>query len=174
MSSSSLPTDWYVNRKLKQEQEARQGQDANPTNNYILPQHPQTGQEIVWVNQTYNPIDLRSSAPVPRHKPLIDSDTYKPSKKDLLPHINKADRCIVCSPYESTVATRCEDSTTLTLMLPTTGIPIKVRPPNWGTASGKPPILYTTKNRRNYHHVASPMTRYVDQMHHTNKLYKLH
>merc|ERR1712071_394032 len=103
--------------------------------------------QIVWVDKAYNPTDLRASFPVPRHNPLVSSQTYKPDH---------------------------EDSHTLTAMLPTTGIPIKQRPPNWGTASGGPPILYNTRKHNRYHKFSSPMTRYVDQMHHTNKLFKLH
>lgn len=174
MSSNSLPTDWYVNRRLKLQNDPNYEEHARKT--YLLPKHPQNGHEIVWVNQAYNPIDLRSSAPVPRHKPMIDSDCYKPNKFELLPHMQAADKCIKMSDYESTVATRDEDSTTLTLMLPTTGVCRKVRPPSWGTDSGRPPILYNKSDNFEfqYHHMASPMTRYIDQMHHTNKLFKLH
>merc|ERR1711931_221 len=126
--------------------------------------------QIVWVDKAYNPTDLRASFPVPRHNPLVSSQTYKPDHEEILPHVQKIEGCIVSSPYPSTVATRCEDSHTLTAMLPTTGIPIKQRPPNWGTASGGPPILYNTRKHNRYHKFSSPMTRYVDQMHHTNKL----
>ena len=91
--------------------------------------------------------------------------TKKPNTKPLR---------IVSSPYLSTVATRSEDSNTLTHMLPTTGIPYKCRPPNWGTAQGGPPKLHNTIKPKGYHKFSSPMTRYVDQMHHTNKLFKLH
>merc|ERR1712139_112599 len=137
--------------------------------------HASSAKQIVWVDRAYNPTDLRATIPVPRHKPLVSSEVYKPSKQELLPYIQKIDGCIVSSPYPSTVATRCEDSNTLTAMLPTTGIPIKKRPPNWGTASGQPPKLYNTAKQSNrYHKFSSPMTRYVDQMHHTNKLFKLH
>ena len=221
MSSGSLPTDWYVNRKLRQLKAAaalssknyssknaplsknsqnqtenfKNGTERKPSksvsfsdnlkidqskNNkniedpYLLPQHPQNGHEIVWVNQSYNPNDFRTSVPVPRHKPMIISESYTPTESELLPHIKKADRCIVCSPFESTVATRCEDSTTLGIMLPTTGIPYKKRSSNWGTGAGQPPSLYNKKKVGGFHIVASPMTRYVDKMHHTNKLFKLH
>ena len=214
MSSGSLPTDWYVNRKLRQLKAAAalsnkrneriplSKNSQNTTENaknatepkqskvsfsdhltetkksekepYALPQHPQNGHEIVWVNQSYNPNDFRTSVPVPRHKPMIISESYTPTESELLPHIKKADRCIVCSPFESTVATRCEDSTTLGIMLPTTGISYKKRSSNWGTGAGRPPSLYNQKKVGGFHIVASPMTRYVDKMHHTNKLFKLH
>merc|ERR1711974_7177 len=147
-------TNWYVQR-------ARRG-------------HASTSHQIVWVDRAYNPTDLRANIPVPRHKPLVSSKIYKPDKQELLPYIQKIDGCIVSSPYPSTVATRCEDSNTLTAMLPTTGIPVKRRPPNWSTASGGPPSLFNTVKHNRYHKFSSPMTRYVDQMHHTNKLFKLH
>merc|ERR1712071_392366 len=77
--------------------------------------------QIVWVDKAYNPTDLRASFPVPRHNPLVSSQTYKPDHEEILPHVQKIEGCIVSSPYPSTVATRCEDSHTLTAMLPTTG-----------------------------------------------------
>merc|ERR1739848_427192 len=136
--------------------------------------HASTSHQIVWVDRAYNPTDLRANIPVPRHKPLVSSDVGKATKAELLPHIQKNHGCIVSSPYVSTVATRSEDSNTLTHMLPTTGIPYKCRPPNWGTAQGGPPKLHNTRKPKGYHKFSSPMTRYVDQMHHTNKLFKLH
>ena len=137
-------------------------------------QSPKSLKQIVWVDRAYNPTDLRANIPVPRHKPLVSSDVGKATKAELLPHIQKNHGCIVSSPYVSTVATRSEDSNTLTHMLPTTGIPYKCRPPNWGTAQGGPPKLNNTRKPKGYHKFSSPMTRYVDQMHHTNKLFKLH
>ena len=148
-----------------------------PTGEWILNHRKSAHREIVWVTKAYNPIDLRSSAPVRRHKPLIpDMSEYKPTKAELLPKINKIDKCIVGrTHFTSTRATQCEDRNTLTLMKPTTGISIKRRAPNWGTAGGKPPKMYATKCvKHQYHKFSSPMTRYVDHMHHTNKLFKLH
>merc|ERR1712072_588294 len=155
-----LTMNWYVMRR-KAKENAFKNQGNNP---------------IIWVDRAYNPQDLRASVPVPRHKPLVAAvDNYKPSKSELLPHIQKVDGCIVSSAFPSTVATRCEDSSTLTMMLPTTGIPVKQRPPNWGTAQGCPPRLWNETSPHNrYHRLSSPMTRYVDHMHHTNKLFKLH
>ncbi|XP_057305496.1 uncharacterized protein LOC130642423 [Hydractinia symbiolongicarpus] len=137
---------------------------------------PQTN-EVVWVHQRYTPTELRGTAPVPRFKFII------PSK---LPPVPEAWKKPVSPPthlferrkeeqtlYKFSPSTRCEEWSTLRQILPSKGRPVKTLPPRWGTAQSEP-IKFVSKKEVRFPIINSPMTKYVDDMHVTNRLFKLH
>ncbi|XP_022099442.1 uncharacterized protein LOC110983991 [Acanthaster planci] len=133
--------------------------------------------DTVWVNKRYIPTDLRSTAPVPRHKlmapkalPLAEPHWVplgEPSLRSISRAKEEAGICV------SSPSTRCEEWSTLRQMLPSSGRPITFSPPNWGTGMAMPPRMVREKQTR-FPHINSPMTRYTDDMHLTNRLFKLH
>ncbi|WAR20532.1 hypothetical protein MAR_002370 [Mya arenaria] len=132
--------------------------------------------ETVWVTKRYTPLDMRSSAPVPRHK-LLAPRQLPAAERHWIPSMDPPLRSFERSRsdffYKSHPATRCEDYSTLRQMLPSRGSIGKLNPPNWGTHLSLPPLISENAPRR-FPLVNSPMTRYVDDMHLTNRLYKLH
>ncbi|XP_039272315.2 uncharacterized protein LOC120346619 [Styela clava] len=130
--------------------------------------------QVVWVANSYDPLDLRSTIPVSRHKFLNETGRQ-------LPKINKTIECRSkrgkryekSDIYPTMPSTRCEEWSTLRQMLPSQGSPLKPFPPNWGTGvTPKPPLSSSLQCR--FPIINSPMTRYVDAMHGTNRLFKLH
>lgn len=119
--------------------------------------------ELVWVNKWYNPDDLRSSAPVQRHKflaqplpelsslpsywvPLCEAPLKSFSRAAEEKHIH------VSSP-----SSRCEEWSTLRQMLPSKGQCKRCSHPKWGTGMSTPPT-WSTKNLKRFPHINSPMT----------------
>ncbi|KXJ24796.1 uncharacterized protein LOC110247274 [Exaiptasia diaphana] len=136
--------------------------------------------EVVWVNRRYNPLDLRSSAPVPRSKFLMESEKTSENniplqwKKEVEPSLKTFSRHME-EPhwYPSTQASRCEEWSTLRQILPSRGIRDRVIAPRWGT-NILPNASFQPKKENRFPHINSPMTRFVDDMHLTNRLFKLH
>jgi len=144
---------------------------------HLTPQaQPPLGPETVWVTKRYNPQDLRVLAPVPRHKFVVGS-LPTPTEKHWVPvtdpplrSFERQNSGVIFASYQSS---RSEDWSTLRQMLPTDGLAHKVRPPSWGTGQGPPPVMLT-RERTRLPKVNSPMTRYADEMHATNRLFRLH
>lgn len=133
--------------------------------------------DTVWVNKRYIPTDLRSTAPVARHK-LIAPRCLPPSKKEWIPIGEASVRDFSRAREETDIhasspSTRCEEWSTLRQLLPSRGRSLTHSPPNWGTGAAYPPEMLGRKQTR-FPHLNSPMTRYTDDMHLTNRLYKLH
>lgn len=132
--------------------------------------------ETVWITKRYVPTDLRSTAPVPRHKLLAPKQLPFPDRHwipSLDPPLRSFERAHSEFIYTSHPSTRCEDYSTLRQMLPSRGSVYKLNPPNWGTYYSLPPLIAENSPKR-FPLVNSPMTRYVDDMHLTNRLFKLH
>ncbi|PFX26350.1 uncharacterized protein LOC111329084 [Stylophora pistillata] len=133
--------------------------------------------DVVWVNKRHDPLDLRSNAPVQRSKficgpPDMAVDNHwkretHPSLKTFSRHLEEE------KWYPSTQATRCEEWSTLRQMFPSKGVPDRVLCPRWGTGLPLAPRFHP-KIQKRFPHINSPMTRYVDDMHLTNRLFKLH
>lgn len=132
--------------------------------------------ETVWVTKRYVPTDLRSTAPVPRHKLLASKSLPIPERHWIPagdPPLRSFERSTSAFIYRSHPATRCEDYSTLRQMLPSYGSIRKINPPSWGTSLSLPALISERPPKR-FPLVNSPMTRYVDDMHLTNRLFKLH
>lgn len=132
--------------------------------------------ETVWINKRYAPTDLRMNAPVPRHKLLAPKQLPQPERHWIPigdPPLRSFERSSSAIIYRSHPSTRCEEYSTLRQMFPSFGSIQKLNPPNWGTSYSLPPIIADTPAKR-FPLVNSPMTRYVDDMHLTNRLFKLH
>ncbi|XP_078001067.1 uncharacterized protein LOC144453619 [Glandiceps talaboti] len=145
---------------------------------YSRYQEPDSGEfQTVWVSKRYIPTDLRSTAPVPRHKLMSSSGMPQanPSWVPLgEPSLGMIDRGFEEKEiYASQPSTRAEEWSTLRQVLPSRGRPYRHGPPNWGTGITDPPRLISRQQSR-FPHINSPMTRYVDDMHATNRLFKLH
>ncbi|XP_076464198.1 uncharacterized protein LOC143296247 [Babylonia areolata] len=133
------------------------------------------GGETVWVTKRYNPLDLRVLAPVPRHK-LVADKLPTPAEKHWVPVTDPPLRSFErekTGVFASYPSCRDESWSTLRQMLPSMGSAHKVRPPSWGTGLGSPPYFFEKAPRR-LPKVNSPMTRYTDEMHSTNPLFKVH
>ncbi len=122
--------------------------------------------DTVWVNKRYIPTDLRSTAPVPRHK-LMAPKALPGAEPHWVPLGESSLRDISRANEESGIcvsapSTRCEEWSTLRQLLPSKGRPITFGPPNWGTGSALPPIMIRQKQTR-YPHINSPMTRYMSE-----------
>ncbi|CAH1791022.1 unnamed protein product [Owenia fusiformis] len=134
-------------------------------------------EETVWVNKRYIPTDFRSTAPVPRYKIVAPNLLPEPPRywvplgEASLKTFDRAGD--EESIYPSQPSSRCEEWSTLRQMLPSRGRPYRHSPPNWGTGASAPP-QWTGKNQGRFPHINSPMTRYTDDMHLTNRLFKLH
>lgn len=127
--------------------------------------------EVVWVNKRYNPIDLRSSAPVPRSKFLLNPIQSAPAsvpqhwKKDVEPSLKTFSRHLEEPQwYPSSQATRCEEWSTLRQILPSKGIRDRVIAPRWGT-NILPDVNHQRKTENRFPHINSPMTRYTMEIH---------
>ncbi|KAK3599191.1 hypothetical protein CHS0354_041031 [Potamilus streckersoni] len=131
--------------------------------------------QTVWVTKRYIPTDLRLTAPVPRHKlvarglPPPDPNWIPVGEPPLRSFVREPERRI----FSSHPSTRCEHYSTLRQMLPSKGSIWKPHPSNWGTADTFP-SLYRDQPPKRFPLVNSPMTRYVDDMHLTNRLFRLH
>ena len=100
--------------------------------------------------------------------------------------------------HESAPSSRCEQWSTLRQMLPSKGHCVRHQPPKWGTGLSTEP-KWSVKKQKRFPHINSPMTKYgivdhlfsrwlystlsyllsplhsyVDDMHLTNRLFKLH
>ena len=133
--------------------------------------------DVVWVNKRYIPIDLRSTAPVARLK-FINPSTFPPVptawKQPVQPAIQYFSRQKEESQfYPFSPSTRCEEWSTLRQMLPSRGRPLKQLPPRWG-CNQTTPIDFVANKEKRYPKINSPMTKYVDELHVTNRLFKLH
>ncbi|KAK7504308.1 hypothetical protein BaRGS_00004612 [Batillaria attramentaria] len=133
--------------------------------------------ETVWVTKRYDPLDLRVVAPVPRHKLLAPKANAGAAEEHWVPvgdpPLRSFERGRARVVFASYPSTRSEDWSTLRQMLPSRGAPHRVRPPNWGTGLAPPPFIKERAPPR-LPHVNSPMTRYVDDMHTTNKLFRIY
>lgn len=148
---------------------SRHFNEANPDAN--------RSKETVWVTKRYIPTDLRVSAPVPIQKLMAPDVKELPRPADhwLLPRLESKSNRLNRERYvyTSQPSTRCEEWSTLRQMLPSAGGPVRIGPQNWGSGASAPPNVTPELNRR-FPHINSPMTRYVDDMHLTNRLFKLH
>ena len=132
-----------------------------------LKQNKQTDpSETVWVTKRYVPTDLRSSAPVPRHK-LLSTDVKSLPRPPVhwIPASESSLRAFYRDGeeefiYVSQPSTRCEEWSTLRQMLPSRGGYYPSTPPNWGTGLSTPPVNLCDIHRR-FPHLNSPMTRLV-------------
>ena len=117
--------------------------------------------ETVWITKRYVPTDLRSLAPVPRHKLLV-SKQLPAAEGHWIPNLDPPLRSFErgsSAIYPSHPSTRCEEYSTLRQMLPSSGSFVGQSPPNWGTSYAFPPINIPRPARR-YPIINSPMTRY--------------
>lgn len=135
--------------------------------------------DVVWVNKRHDPQDLRSNAPVQRSKFLCDTspvDRTVPEhwRRETQPALKTFSRHLEEEKwYPSSQATRCEEWSTLRQILPSKGLPYRSICPRWGTEMSLP-LKFRFQHQRHFPHINSPMTRYVDDMHLTNRLFKLH
>ena len=155
----------------------------------IVVQHQQQQQRdgeggVVWVNKRYIPIELRSTAPVPRHKFLNNSGQTRQGSSDekewMKPIIDSSVTCYKRGPQEyafhkASPASQCQEWSTLRQMLPSKGAPFRQSPPQWGTNPPDPPTSIRTRERRTrFPIINSPMTSYADAMHVTNRMFTFH
>jgi len=122
------------------------------------------GEETAWVIKRYTPIDLRATAPVPRHKPVVTdaaklpaplSEWVYPAEASPYVYSRRREEREIFHSYPST---RCEEWSTLRQMLPSRGRTVLQRPANWGTDLSLAP--YTTNYPpKTFPHINSPMTR---------------
>lgn len=131
--------------------------------------------DIVWVSKRYDPRDLRKNAPVPRKKIVHGSLPYL--EKSFQPPevmIPLWGRKWASPILPSSVSTRCEEWSTLKQILPSKGFLIRDYPPNWGTGSNPAPKYTLEKSTcKRFPVIRSPMTRFVDDMHKTDRLFEL-
>lgn len=154
----------YLQELEQREKELEEGDEDSPE------------VETVWVTKRYVPTDLRLTAPVPRHKLFAPKDLPYPERHWIPvrdPPLRSFERSASAIIYRSHPSTRCEEFSTLRQMLPSYGSVRKLNPPSWGTSYSLPPIVIDRPTKR-FPLVNSPMTRYVDDMHLTNRLFKLH
>ncbi|XP_066935991.1 uncharacterized protein [Clytia hemisphaerica] len=137
--------------------------------------------EVVWVNKRYIPTELRSTAPVPRHKFLNDkekgkaaasADTIKEWMKPIIsPPITDYQRPSSEEQFsQSSHANQCQEWSTLRQMLPSKGTVSAKAPPQWGTGQSEP-ISFRIQRKSRFPKINSPMTSYVDAAHVTNRLF---
>ncbi|KAI0207971.1 hypothetical protein LSAT2_007358 [Lamellibrachia satsuma] len=149
-----------------------------------IQQHAQTernlNDDVLWVQKRYTPNDLRFDAPVPRYKMVLrDGRTMqpppmhwvKPLRANLRHYWRDRESPAI---YSSQLQTRCEEWSTLRELLPSRGrASIYLQPPKWGTGASKPPYM-TTDRQRQFPIVWSPMSRFIDEMHKTNREFRLY
>ena len=122
--------------------------------------------QLVWANRWYTPDDLRTIAPVQRHKFLAQLQPslsslplhWVPLSEAPLKSFSRAseEMCI----HASAPSSRCEQWSTLRQMLPSKGHCVCHIPPKWGTNFAKPPTC-SRKKLTHLPHINSPMTKYV-------------
>ncbi|XP_003382544.1 PREDICTED: uncharacterized protein LOC100637192 [Amphimedon queenslandica] len=132
--------------------------------------------ELVWVDRWYNPLDNRSRTPSQRHKFLAQSRPNIPQQWTL-PEISQPLGFFSRSKEQQSqfpdLKTRCERWSTLREMLPSRGHTLSARPPKWGTNESRPPVMSARRPKR-YPHLNSPMTNYIDDMHKSDRLFRLY
>ncbi|KAF6023996.1 hypothetical protein EB796_017693 [Bugula neritina] len=135
--------------------------------------------EVTWVVKRYMPLDERTYAPVPRHKYILKPSgvppppQWIPPKADSFPEGIKFSRLRAeRQSYSSAPYTRDEKWSTLREMLPSSGRAIRTHAPNWSTKPSTAPLMTNTVQSR-FPIVESPMSRFVADMHLTNREFKL-
>ncbi len=122
--------------------------------------------EQVWVNRWYTPKDLRSTAPVQRHKFLAQPQTASGSLPTYWVPLAEAPLKSFSRASEekriqtSDPASRCEQWSTLRQMLPSRGHCEywHKKTSKWGSGSSLAPAWSSTKPKR-YPHINSSMTK---------------
>jgi len=134
--------------------------------------------EVTWVTKRYMPLDERTYAPVPRHKYMLRPSGvpppphWIPPRPDSDPEVAKFSKLRDENHhYSSTPYTRDERWSTLREMLPSSGHATRRHPPAWGTGTSIAPRLQSAPMRR-FPVIDSPMTRFVSDMHLTNREFK--
>ena len=120
--------------------------------------------EVVWVNRWYTPKDLRSSAPVQRHKFLTQPQPvlsklpshWVPLSEAPLTSFSRASE--EQHVYSTAPSSRCEQWSTLRQMLPSKGHCGHSLPPKWGTDSS-PSSRWSRHRPKRFPHINSPMTK---------------
>lgn len=120
--------------------------------------------QTVWITKRYVPTDLRTTAPVPRHK-LMASKDLPSAVPHWIPISEPPLRCFERNRarviYPSHQSSRCEEWSTLRQILPSWGGGLfKQSPPNWGTGIGLPTTQLERPKKR-FAIVNSPMTRWL-------------
>lgn len=117
--------------------------------------------ETVWVTKRYVPTDLRSTAPVPRHKLLAPKELPSAEQHWIPvtdPPLRTFDRGPGNAVFKSHPSTRCEEYSTLRQMLPSRGYLVRFQPQNWGTGS-ELPVAYADNTPKRFPIINSPMGR---------------
>ena len=199
MTSNKLSDKINVHQKEFEERSAPQHNMAHINTMFTLKKHlhsqpptqpsPTTtttdnDKGVVWVNKRYIPNELRSTAPVPRHKFLNNPTTKRR-------HGNKVEwmKPIIDSPvscykrgeneytfHKASPAKQCQEWSTLRQMLPSKGTASIKSPPQWGINSPDPPSTSfgVKRHRGRFPIINSSMTSYADAMHVTNRLFTFH
>jgi len=134
--------------------------------------------QITWVNKPDDPLDLRSTAPVARHKPLdkgniqlgTDQSNWIPQEEIPVGEKSRKDKGTEIYPYHQ--RTRCEEWSTLRQQLPSIGHIEPGRPADWNQQ--RLPRRFSTKREKRFPRYNSEMTRYVDDMLLTTRLFTFH
>merc|ERR1719427_254628 len=133
---------------------------------------------ITWVNMPDNPLDLRSTAPVSRHKSLYKGNIkltenqkhWIPQEEIPIGEKSRSNEEKTIYPYHR--KTRCEEWSTLRAILPSIGHTDIRRPGDW--CQGSEPRRLTDNRQESFPRHCSEMTRYTDAMGLTNRLFNLH
>ena len=131
---------------LKEQEELAQKKEGEP--------------ETVWVTKRYIPTDLRTTAPVPRHKLYAPRQLPHPEQHWVPPTdppLKGFERKTLPVIFKSHPSTRCEDYSTLRQMLPSNGSYATFPPQRWGTGCDLP-IVYKERPPRRFPQINSPMT----------------
>ncbi|EDV23670.1 hypothetical protein TrispH2_002450 [Trichoplax sp. H2] len=135
--------------------------------------------EVVWVSNKSTTDSTFTTIPVPKYKIIKEPvdvnqvpDYWVPPLVEDMPiseaTINKNEKI---NPSEA--STRCEEWSTLRQMKPSTTRLSKVASSSWGCT---PPNIPAKEEKTPERHpkINSSMTRYIDEMHSSNPLFKLH
>ena len=119
--------------------------------------------DVVWVNQRYTPIDLRSTAPVQRKKFIVTAkgqhaveDTWRHDVEPPSEVFSRDKEELRLLP--SSHATRCEEWSTLRQILPSRGTVTITTPARWGTAGPPNKMHFKREPATRFPHINSPMT----------------
>jgi hypothetical protein len=134
--------------------------------------------ELVWVNRWYNPDDNRNTTPAQRHKFLSQPQPDMMDQSHWIQAPSTPINTFTRSSEEKYIyqrgpRSRCEQWSTLRQMLPSKGHEWPANPPKWGNNYSIPPPLSARRPSR-YPHINSPMTNYIDDMHRSNKMFRLY
>lgn len=121
--------------------------------------------EVVWTHRWYNPRDLRSETPVLRNKPRVwgqqnelTSDQAHwvppPSSPPLRSFSREGGRVV----HSAAPSSRCEQWSTLRMMLPSQGHCVRHRSPYWGTGTSATPT-WSSRPPKRFPRINSPMTK---------------